>query len=84
MLCPICHGPSRILESRFTGPNLSRKRRRHQCNDEECGHRFTTLELEDGPLLRDFLAKRTPSLSPQLERRLAAQRSTGKRHPLFE
>jgi transcriptional regulator NrdR family protein len=84
MLCPTCHGPSRILETRLTGPDLSRKRRRHQCCDDECGYRFTTLELEDGPALRDFLAKRTPPTSPQLQRRLAAQRSTRRSHPLFE
>jgi transcriptional regulator NrdR family protein len=75
MLCPTCHGPSRILETRLTGPDLSRKRRRHQCCDEACRHRFTTLELEDSPRLRAFLAGGAANLSPRLRWRLAMERA---------
>lgn len=92
MRCPVCRGPAIVLEVRYCNPSRTRKRRRRQCTDEECGYRFTTLELEDGPLLRDFLKGRLVPQSPRLQRRLDVERrdrSTTSRsrllpHPLNE
>jgi transcriptional repressor NrdR len=40
MECPICHRPTRVLESRRNDANAVRRRR--ECS--ACGHRFTTFE----------------------------------------
>ena len=47
MLCPACHGPTRVSETRAASGGAVRRRR--QCSS--CGHRFTTFErVERGPL----------------------------------
>ncbi len=45
MPCPQCSGKTRTVESRIGEAAV---RRRRQC--KECGHRFSTRELEDGAL----------------------------------
>jgi transcriptional regulator NrdR family protein len=45
MPCPQCSGKTRTLDSRTSEVHV---RRRRQCKD--CGHRFSTRELEDGAL----------------------------------
>jgi transcriptional regulator NrdR family protein len=53
MPCPQCGGKTRTVDSRTSDSNV---RRRRQCKD--CGHRFSTRELEDGSLqqLRERIA----------------------------
>jgi hypothetical protein len=74
MFCPICGIKTFVLETRYTGPKRSRKRRRHKCKNDECNYRLTTLEIEDGPLLREFLKGRLVPQSPRLQRRLDVER----------
>lgn len=42
MTCPICGGETKITNSR---PKCDHARRRRECL--ECGHRFSTIELEE-------------------------------------
>ncbi len=48
MTCPVCGGGTIILDSRK--PDVDRVRRRREC--VECGHRFTTWEIEADTLKR--------------------------------
>ncbi len=49
MLCPVCGGQSRVLDTR-TNENVNTVKRRREC--VECGKRFTTYEkIEDMPLI---------------------------------
>ena len=49
MLCPKCHHPeSKVIDSR-TAHNDSAIRRRRECLS--CGHRFTTYETVEAPLM---------------------------------
>lgn len=50
MRCPACgSSDSRVLESRPTDDSI---RRRRECLNESCGHRFTTYErVEETPLV---------------------------------
>ena len=41
MTCPVCGENTRIINSRG---NVESVRRRRECR--ECGHRFTTIEME--------------------------------------
>lgn len=41
MTCPVCGGNTKITDSRG---NVESVRRRRECR--ECGHRFTTIEIE--------------------------------------
>src|SRR5262245_36842532 len=48
VLCPRCHAPTRVLESR-RAPDGAAVRRRRECS--KCAHRFTTFEhREPDPL----------------------------------
>lgn len=42
MKCPACGGNSSVLETRAINEN---SRRRRSCNDKNCRHRFTTIEV---------------------------------------
>jgi transcriptional repressor NrdR len=44
VVCPSCHSPTRVLESR-RGPDGAAVRRRRECSG--CGHRFTTFERRE-------------------------------------
>lgn len=44
MLCPRCHSPTRVLESR-RAPDGAAVRRRRECS--RCGHRLTTFERRE-------------------------------------
>ena len=49
MLCPVCGGQSRVLDTR-TNDTVNTVKRRREC--VECGKRFTTYEkIEDMPLI---------------------------------
>lgn len=49
MLCPICGGDSKVLDTR-TNENVNSVKRRRECM--KCGKRFTTYErIEDMPLI---------------------------------
>ena len=49
MLCPICGGDSKVLDTR-TNENANSVKRRRECI--QCGKRFTTYErIEDMPLI---------------------------------
>lgn len=49
MLCPICGGDSKVLDTR-TNENVNSVKRRRECI--KCGKRFTTYEkIEDMPLV---------------------------------
>lgn len=49
MLCPVCGGQSRVLDTR-TNDSVNTVKRRREC--VECGKRFTTYEkIEDMPLI---------------------------------
>lgn len=49
MLCPVCGGPSRVLDTR-TNDHVNTVKRRREC--VKCGKRFTTYEkIEDMPLI---------------------------------
>ncbi|MED9781703.1 MAG: transcriptional regulator NrdR [Peptococcaceae bacterium] len=49
MLCPVCGGQSRVLDTR-TNDAVNTVKRRREC--VECGKRFTTYEkIEDMPLI---------------------------------
>lgn len=45
MTCPVCGGQTRITDSRSDGETV---RRRRECR--ECGHRFTTREIDNDML----------------------------------
>lgn len=59
MLCPRCHSPSRVLESRRVDDGGALRRRR-QC--PACAHRFTTYERRESPPL--FVRKRDGRREP--------------------
>lgn len=49
MLCPVCGGDSRVLDTR-TNDHVNTVKRRRECT--KCGKRFTTYEkIEDMPLI---------------------------------
>ena len=52
-VCPLCGSKSRVLETRDAGETT---RRRRQCSDEDCEHKFTTHEVYDLPPLARMLA----------------------------
>ena len=54
MTCPVCNGPTGVVDSR---PNDESVRRRRRCFD--CGHEFRTIELDE-----DLLAKEKPKERP--------------------
>lgn len=56
MTCPVCGGVTRITDSRG---NVESVRRRRQC--QECGHRFTTIEVEVDLLRKLEKIKEAPS-----------------------
>ena len=85
MLCLQCKSECRILESRLTGPRQCRKRRRHQCLNPKCRLRFSTLELEDTPALRDFIAGRLSRQDrPAAQLSFDLRSGRGRRHVLFD
>lgn len=44
LFCPKCWAPAKCIDSRCS-PRTNHVRRRHQCQHEECKHRFTTVEI---------------------------------------
>lgn len=46
--CPTCGGHTDVVDSR-PSRNVGGVRRRRVCSAEECGHRFTTMELTYAP-----------------------------------
>jgi transcriptional regulator NrdR family protein len=44
MRCPKCVGPTQVIDSRERTESNQKSRRRH-CKNEECGYRFSTLEI---------------------------------------
>ena len=70
MLCPFCNSPnSRVLESRTT-EEASSIRRRRECENSECGKRFTTYErIEVMPVL---VVKRSGEREPYSREKLRA------------
>jgi transcriptional regulator NrdR family protein len=65
MICPQCSSKTDILESRASGPNRSRKRRRRVCTNDRCQYRFTTFEIQDTPMLQLFLRGRLTPKPPR-------------------
>lgn len=53
MLCEKCDGDTKIIDSRCTDGNVTR--RRHECL--ECGHRFSTVEIPTS-ILDQFIKDR--------------------------
>lgn len=52
MLCPKCNSETKVINSRVGGPN-GEVRRRRECTNAACKHRFTTLEvLLEGRMLK--------------------------------
>jgi len=45
MNCPVCHGPSHILETRRFKEQESWTKRQRECLSAECKHRWFTLEI---------------------------------------
>lgn len=68
MLCPFCNSPnSRVLESRTT-EEASSIRRRRECENLDCGKRFTTYErIEVMPVL---VVKRSGEREPYSREKL--------------
>jgi hypothetical protein len=44
LFCPVCWAQAKCLDSRCN-PRTNHVRRRHQCQDEGCKHKFTTVEV---------------------------------------
>ena len=47
LFCPKCWSSAKCLDSRCN-PRTNHVRRRHQCQHEECEHRFTSVEVISG------------------------------------
>jgi len=56
MNCPLCNGPTGVVDSR---PDEESVHRRRRCLD--CGHRFGTIELDE-----DLLTKPKPKEAPAI------------------
>lgn len=49
MLCPFCHGETKVIDSRSSEDHVIRRRR--ECLNRDCERRFTTYEkIEEAPL----------------------------------
>ena len=44
LYCPKCWAKAKVVDSRCN-PRTNHVRRRHECTDSECQHKFTTVEL---------------------------------------
>ena len=66
MFCPLCHGGTKVLDSREGRGSVGETRRRRACNG--CGHRFTTKERIEETL--PMVTKRSGDLQPFDRRRV--------------
>lgn len=45
MLCPFCSADTQVIDARPDSKGYNHFRRRRKCLNEECGIRFTTIEI---------------------------------------